>query len=89
MSVEYNLNNEAELRAKIVALLKKEVTDEWIDENVRELHDKLWPGEKCGGHCSRQKEIKNFILSFVEKIQKPAVAEDWIRGEPYEEKKDG
>ncbi len=81
--VTYNLNNEQEVIRKCVALIKKEVPEEWIDKKAKELHDKLWPGEKCGGHCSRQKEIKNFILSIVEKIQKPAVAEDWIRGEPY------
>ncbi len=54
---------------EIVALIKKEVTEEWIEEKAKELHDKLWPGEKCGGHCNRQKEIKDFIRKIVKEAK--------------------
>ena len=38
-SVEYRLNNEAKVRDKIVALIKKpEVTEEWMAGKARELY---------------------------------------------------
>ena len=57
-------------RAGIEIGASKEVTEELIDKKATELHDKLWPREKCGGHCNRQKEIKDFICKIVEEIQK-------------------
>jgi len=47
---------------------RPEITKEFIDKQARELHDKLWPGEKCGGHCNRQMEIKEFLSSMLNEL---------------------
>ena len=67
MSVEYNLKDEAKLRDKIEALLKSRVTEEWIEEKARELHDKayeVYPSIRSTAYW------KNFIRSLVEEIKK-------------------
>ncbi len=56
--------------AEIVAILKKEVTEEWIEEKADELHLKLY-GEMFNDSYfsgSDFKAITDFIRSLVEEI---------------------
>ena len=61
-SVEYSFNNEVELRSKLVVILKKEVTEEWIEEKAKRLFTKLGHG------CFTLSHLTNFIRSLVEEI---------------------
>ena len=56
-------NENREAYSHIVALIKKEVTEEWIGEKVKEMEQVTIPIE------SRKKDRENFIRSLVEEIQ--------------------
>lgn len=47
---------------------RPEITVEFLDKKATEFHDKLWPGEKCGGQCNRQKTIKELLASLLDEL---------------------
>lgn len=50
---------------------KPEVTEEWIEEKAREVHDKfLAVPDDCDYKCTAMGIIKDFIRSLVEEIRK-------------------
>ncbi|MCK4647244.1 MAG: hypothetical protein KAU46_13400 [Candidatus Aminicenantes bacterium] len=72
--VAYSLNDEKAVIRKCVEAIparlieRPEITEGFIDKKATELHDKLWPGEKCGGQCNRQREIKDFLSSLLNEL---------------------
>lgn len=56
---------------QIKALIKKEVTEEWIEEKAREAHDTfLAVPDNCDYKCTAMRIIKDFIRKIVEEIKK-------------------
>lgn len=54
---------------EIRAILRKsEITMEFIEKKTTELHDKLWPEEKCNNLCRRQAIIREFLSSLLDEL---------------------
>ena len=76
-SIEYSVdNNSYEIRLipeiqqaynQIVALIKKGVTEEWIEEKARDLLNSLF-APSANTHCYLLPIIKDFIHKIVEEI---------------------
>lgn len=47
---------------------RPEITVEFMEKKTRELHDKLWPEEKCENHCRRQTAIREFLSSLLNEL---------------------
>lgn len=71
MSVDYNLKNELKVRNKVIALLKPEVTEEWINKKARELFEKgiIYPEGKENEAIISLDWARDFIRSLVEEIK--------------------
>ncbi len=72
MSVEYSLKYELKVRNKIIAILEPRVTEEWIEEKAKYLHDKIsgLNHSVCRYNCEAMVRFRNFIGSLVEEINK-------------------
>ena len=68
ISADYSLKNELKVRNKIITLLEPlQVTEEWIEEKAKEIHDKgydVYPAIRSKTYW------KDFIRSLVEEIIK-------------------
>lgn len=71
MSVEYNLNDETKLKGKIEALLKPEITKEWLEKQAKQM-------ALCFGFVGQSNIgiAKDFIRSLVEKM--PTICKGWL-----------
>ena len=47
---------------------RPEITVEFMEKKTTELHDKLWPEEKCNNLCRRQATIREFLSSLLNEL---------------------
>ncbi|MCK5127954.1 MAG: hypothetical protein KAR42_16975 [candidate division Zixibacteria bacterium] len=70
----YSLENEQMIIEQCIKAIparlieRPEITTEFIEKKTTELHDKIWPEEKCNNLCRRQATIREFLLSLLNEL---------------------
>lgn len=70
----YFLNDQKAIILKCVEAIparlieRPEITVEFMEKKTKELHNKLWPEEKCDNHCRRQMAIREFLSSLLDEL---------------------